>query len=217
MTDGGRRGNKKYRSAARHQVAWLGAIPKAAVKHPRPSAPIFVSNFCYGYVDQVGIRERSELGAKVVTKIGTTDRLSPNRLNISSCSSTAEQEARCRSFGPMQIGLEGRKDELIRQGLAWRAQDGSARSRKDPLSALGRQEVERVGQKLAGECGLSFRPIEDGQTIRATLIGLAQLASGRYAMIDDGFGFSLVPWRPVIENEIGREVLGVMGGHDVSW
>jgi hypothetical protein len=36
-------------------------------------------------------------------------------------------------------------------------------------------------------------------------------------MIDDGFGFSLVPWRPVIENEIGREVLGVMRGHDVSW
>ena len=113
--------------------------------------------------------------------------------------------------------LERRKDELIRQGLAWRHSDGSVRSRKDLLSALGRQEVERVGQKLAGERGLSFRPIEDGQTIRGTLIGSVQLASGRFAMIDDGFGFSLVPWRPVIENEIGREVLGVMRGHDVSW
>ena len=117
----------------------------------------------------------------------------------------------------VKAALERRKEELIRQGLAWRAQDGSVRSRKDLLSALGRQEVERVGQKLAGERGLSFRPIEDGQTIRGRLVGSAQLASGRFAMIDDGFGFSLVPWRPVIENEIGREVVGVMRGHDVSW
>jgi hypothetical protein len=49
------------------------------------------------------------------------------------------------------------------------------------------------------------------------LIGSAQLASGRFAMIDDGLGFSLVPWRPVIEKEIGREVTGVMRGDDISW
>ena len=36
-------------------------------------------------------------------------------------------------------------------------------------------------------------------------------------MIDDGFNFSLVPWRPVIEREVGREVLGVMRGNDISW
>jgi hypothetical protein len=49
------------------------------------------------------------------------------------------------------------------------------------------------------------------------LIGSAQLASGRFAMIDDGLGFSLVPRRPVIEKEIGREVVGVMRGDDISW
>lgn len=30
-----------------------------------------------------------------------------------------------------------------------------------------------------------------------------KLASGRYAMLDDGMGFSLVPWRPVIEQRLG--------------
>ncbi|WP_435750056.1 LysR family transcriptional regulator [Thauera sp. AutoDN2] len=29
------------------------------------------------------------------------------------------------------------------------------------------------------------------------------LASGRYAMLDDGLGFSLVPWKPVIEERFG--------------
>jgi Protein of unknown function (DUF3363) len=41
-----------------------------------------------------------------------------------------------------------------------------------------------------------IRPIEEGQTIRGRLIGSAQPANGRFAMIDDGLGFSLVPWRP---------------------
>ncbi|MFN4925437.1 MULTISPECIES: DUF3363 domain-containing protein [Bradyrhizobium] len=113
--------------------------------------------------------------------------------------------------------LERRKDELIRQGHAWRTPEGSLHARKDLLPTLERQEVERVGRKLAAERGLAFSAIEDGQTIRGRLIGSTQLASGRFAMIDDGLGFSLVPWRPVIEKEIGREVLGVMRGTDVSW
>ncbi len=32
------------------------------------------------------------------------------------------------------------------------------------------------------------------------------LASGRYAMLDDGMGFSLVPWKPVIEQRLGQRV-----------
>jgi hypothetical protein len=91
------------------------------------------------------------------------------------------------------------------------------RARRDLLHALERREIERVGQRFATERGLTFKAIEDGQTIRDKLIGSTQLASGRYAMIDDGLGFSLVPWRPVIEKEIGREVIGVMRGTDVSW
>ena len=53
--------------------------------------------------------------------------------------------------------------------------------------------------------------------MRGRLLGSTQLASGRFAMVDDGLGFSLVPWRPVIENEIGRLVMGVMRGDDISW
>jgi hypothetical protein len=117
----------------------------------------------------------------------------------------------------MRGALERRKDELIRQGHAWRTTEGSLRARKDLLAVLERQEVERVGQKLAAERGLTFKAIEDGQAIRGRLIGSAQLLSGRFAMIDDGLGFSLVPWRPVIEKEIGREVIGIMRGGDVSW
>ena len=117
----------------------------------------------------------------------------------------------------VRSALERRKDELIRQGHAWHSPDGSLHTRKDLLPVLGRQEVERVGQRLAAERGLAFKAVEDGQTIRGRLVGSAQLASGRFAMIDNGLGFSLVPWRPVIEKEIGREIIGIMRGRDVSW
>jgi hypothetical protein len=43
------------------------------------------------------------------------------------------------------------------------------------------------------------------------------LASGRFAMIDDGFGFSLVPWRGELERRLGQQVSGVAlpgGGFD---
>ena len=43
------------------------------------------------------------------------------------------------------------------------------------------------------------------------------LASGRYAMLDDGIGFRLVPWRPVIEQRLGQLVSAIVRGRDVTW
>jgi type IV secretory pathway VirD2 relaxase len=113
--------------------------------------------------------------------------------------------------------LARRSDELVRQGHASPTAQGGLRIRADLIGTLARQEVERVGRQLAAERGLTFQPIQEGQTIRGKLVGSAQLASGRFAMIDDGLGFSLVPWRPVLEKEIGRQVMGVMRGGDISW
>jgi Protein of unknown function (DUF3363) len=42
------------------------------------------------------------------------------------------------------------------------------------------------------------------------------LASGRFAMLDNGKGFSLVPWRPVIEQRLGQTVTAIMRGGSVS-
>ena len=43
------------------------------------------------------------------------------------------------------------------------------------------------------------------------------LVSGRFAMLDDGMGFSLVPWKPVLEQRLGRQVAATMRGSGVSW
>jgi hypothetical protein len=41
-------------------------------------------------------------------------------------------------------------------------------------------------------------------------VGITQLASGRFAMIDDGIGFQLVPWQPVLDKRIGQHITGIM-------
>jgi len=44
------------------------------------------------------------------------------------------------------------------------------------------------------------------------------LASGRFAMIDDGLGFTLVPWTPSLEHHLGRQVSGVVRPGDyIEW
>jgi len=113
--------------------------------------------------------------------------------------------------------LERRTDELVRQGHASRTPQGGLQVKADLLGTLTHREVERVGRQLAAERSLTFEPVHEGQTVSGKLLGSAQLASGRYAMIDNGLGFSLVPWRAVLEKEISRQVMGVMRGGDVSW
>jgi hypothetical protein len=89
------------------------------------------------------------------------------------------------------------------------------RDQSERLVAISWNRWSQSTGALSMERSFGFKAIEDGQTIRSKLIGSTQLASGRFAMIYDGIGFSLVPWRPVIEKEIGREV-GFVRGTDVS-
>jgi hypothetical protein len=58
--------------------------------------------------------------------------------------------------------------------------------------------------------------VADGQRVAGIYRRSVMLASGRYAMLDDGMGFSLVPWRPVIEPRLGQHRREVRGG-GVSW
>ena len=40
---------------------------------------------------------------------------------------------------------------------------------------------------------------------------------GRFALIDNGLGFQLVPWIPSLERELGRQVNGIAGPGGVEW
>jgi hypothetical protein len=43
------------------------------------------------------------------------------------------------------------------------------------------------------------------------------LASGRFALLDDASGFSLVPWRPVVEKRLGQSISALVQGPHIAW
>ena len=57
----------------------------------------------------------------------------------------------------------------------------------------------------------------DGQRVAGIYRRSVMLASGRYAMLDDGMGFSLVPWKPVIESRLGQPLAATPKGASISW
>lgn len=114
--------------------------------------------------------------------------------------------------------LASRRQWLADKGYATDVGDGRFRISRDVVQRLEARDVERSGRALAAERGRAWQPALPGTHVAGTLVGSTQLASGRFAMLDDGLGFSLVPWRPALEQHVGRMVSGVaLPGGDVSW
>jgi len=114
--------------------------------------------------------------------------------------------------------MERRKQALVDMGHASRLPDGGIRAPVDLLSRLERAEVTRAGQAMAAERGLTFQEAKTGEYVSGRLIGSTQLASGRFAMIDNGLGFSLVPWQPVLDKRIDQQITGtIRDGGGIEW
>jgi Protein of unknown function (DUF3363) len=113
--------------------------------------------------------------------------------------------------------MDRRREHLIAQGDATRHADGRIFYRRNLLATLEQRDVIRTGAALAASRSLPFRAAGDGETVQGTFTQTVQLSSGKYALIENAHEFTLVPWRPVIENRLGREVMGVVRGGSISW
>ena len=112
--------------------------------------------------------------------------------------------------------LQQRADFLIEQGLAERRVQRVILAR-DLLATLRGRELAKAAQEIANETGLEHRPVANGQRVVGVYRRSVMLASGRYAMLDDGMGFSLVPWKPVIEPRLGQQLTATVRGGEGSW
>ncbi|MBR0963994.1 relaxase/mobilization nuclease and DUF3363 domain-containing protein [Bradyrhizobium diazoefficiens] len=112
--------------------------------------------------------------------------------------------------------LQRRTERLVEMGYAT-VREGTVRIPSHTVATLEQREVDRVGRQMAAERGLTFTASKTGDYVSGRLTGVASLASGRFAMIEDGLGFRLVPWQPILENRIGQFMSGIQrdsGGID---
>ncbi|MGH6764481.1 MAG: relaxase/mobilization nuclease domain-containing protein [Bradyrhizobium sp.] len=119
----------------------------------------------------------------------------------------------------VQTAMTARADHLIEQGLA-RRQGQQVIYARNLLDTLRRRELDATAEKLAAETGTPFQKAASGEYVAGVYRQRLMLSSGRFAMIDDGLGFQLVPWSPSLERNLGKPVSGIVradGGVDWSF
>lgn len=110
-----------------------------------------------------------------------------------------------------------RAEHFVTEGLAVHRM-GRIVLARDLLDTLRSRELAAACEAIAARTGLAHRPPTEGHAVSGTYRQRLQLASGRFAMIDDGLGFELVPWRPQLERHLGQYVSGaIRSGGGIDW
>lgn len=130
----------------------------------------------------------------------------------------ARDPAASGGFGAeLREAMERRADHLASEGLA-RRQGNRIIFARDLLETLRRRELDAAANKISADNGLAYRSTAEGEHVAGVYRERVTLSSGRFAMIDDGLGFQLVPWRPALEQQLGNHVSGVITpGGGVDW
>ena len=117
----------------------------------------------------------------------------------------------------MSAALKRRADNLLADGLATRQGDRINFAR-DLLKTLRERELATAAAKLEAETGLKRHQSGEGDTVAGAYRQRLDLASGRFAMLDNGLGFELVPWKPQLDKHLGQNVTGtITPGGGVDW
>ncbi|HIE0725506.1 TPA: DUF3363 domain-containing protein [Pseudomonas aeruginosa] len=118
--------------------------------------------------------------------------------------------------GDAKQAMQQRADFLAEQGLAERRGQRVILAR-NLLETLRNRELVQAANDIAADTGLEHRPVANGQRVIGIYRCSIILASGRFAMLDDGLGFTLVPWKPVIEQRLGQSLAATVRNGHASW
>ncbi len=84
-------------------------------------------------------------------------------------------------------------------------------------ASCGQRELVRVGAQFSDELELGYVETAKGDRVEGIYRRSIDLASGRFAVIEKSREFILVPWRPVLERNLGQPVSGLARGDTISW
>lgn len=113
--------------------------------------------------------------------------------------------------------LSERSAHLASEGLA-RRQGQRFVFARDLLDELRSRELSSAAKTIAASTGLEHKPSQPGEHLAGIYRERVTLSSGRFAMIDDGLSFQLVPWRQTLERHLGQAVSGTINaGGGIDW
>jgi type IV secretory pathway VirD2 relaxase len=118
----------------------------------------------------------------------------------------------------VRTALDHRRAHLESMGLA-SSSDKAWKPVGNLIATLRGRELDRVAANLRAETGSAYIQTGDGAMVAGLYSRRLDLISGRFAMIEDGLGFQLVPWTRSLDAHLGQEVRGTIttsGGIDWS-
>lgn len=125
--------------------------------------------------------------------------------------------ARDKGFGrEVRSAMALRQQWLIDEELADTVGEGIA-FRRGAFNALQRRELLRLARLVASETSKSFEETKPGDPIEGKLSRRIDAAGGRYALVEKAKEFTLVPWKPVLDRHVGKDVAGIMREGRVNW
>jgi type IV secretory pathway VirD2 relaxase len=119
--------------------------------------------------------------------------------------------------GEVRDAMDRRVEHLVGEGFA-RRHGQRVTFARELIDTLRRRELNAAAVKISAAGGLVYHPSAEGEYVAGIYRERVTLSSGRFAMIDDGLGFQLVPWRPALEQQLGHQVVGtMMPGGRIDW
>jgi type IV secretory pathway VirD2 relaxase len=112
--------------------------------------------------------------------------------------------------------MAARRQWLVEQELA-DVEGDRVRLRAGAIMVLQRRELLRAGDQIGTEIAKSFVEAKVGDRIEGKLTRSVDLTSGRFVIVERARDFTLVPWRPVLEKQLGKAASGIMRADGVSW
>ena len=116
----------------------------------------------------------------------------------------------------VRTALVARRRWLIEQQLA-DGERSAFRYRDGALDTLRRRELQGVGDRLGEELGKRFAQARNGERIEGRITRRIDFESGSVAVVERSRDFTLVPWRDVLERNIGKAASGIVRTDGISW
>lgn len=132
--------------------------------------------------------------------------------------SEAPQPLAPSGFGrTVSDALGQRRQWLVEQELAVEDAGGRLHIRPDLKKALTAQDMDAEQARWSRELGKPMGQVVPFERIDGQLQGKAKLGGDTYAIVERSRDFVLVPWRDVLENQIGKHISGFQSERGIDW
>ena len=123
-----------------------------------------------------------------------------------------------QGFGAdVKTALRNRMQWLTERGFAQHVDGGIIRPSAASIAELGRRELQRAAVGISARSGLGHANPLEGEQFSGTYKHAANLASGKFAIIENAKEFVLVPWKPSHEDYKGKVISGTANSQGISW